>query len=223
MLSAIKKLQNIDAKQLLSLLKDNYLDISKTLRNLDINPKHPKARTTLKNIVLAIESIPFNTKEYYSLPRYTTEELKQACKNSLCFGDLKKLLKLSPHGSNNVSLKRMMIRENIDFSHFDPIQARFKNRKDFYTFDEIFCKNSTYARSSLGIKVKQLQLFPYVCSICNNIDIWNNLPLKLQLDHINSVHNDNRIENLRWLCPNCHSQTDNYAGKNTLKQRRTYD
>lgn len=46
---------------------------------------------------------------------------------------------------------------------------------------------------------------------------------KLQLDHINSVYNDNRIENLRWLCPNCHSQTDNYAGKNTLKQRRTYD
>lgn len=43
---------------------------------------------------------------------------------------------------------------------------------------------------------------------------WNNKALSLQLDHINGVNTDNRVENLRWLCPNCHSQTDTYGSKN---------
>ena len=43
---------------------------------------------------------------------------------------------------------------------------------------------------------------------------WNGNPLKLQLHHINGNHNDNRIENLQILCPNCHTQTDNFCGKN---------
>jgi hypothetical protein len=44
---------------------------------------------------------------------------------------------------------------------------------------------------------------------------WNGQPLKLQLDHINGINDDNRLENLRFICPNCHSQTITYAGKNT--------
>jgi 5-methylcytosine-specific restriction endonuclease McrA len=53
----------------------------------------------------------------------------------------------------------------------------------------------------------------YKCANCG-IKEWNNLPLSLQLDHINGVNNDHRLENLRFLCPNCHSQTDTYSGKN---------
>lgn len=53
----------------------------------------------------------------------------------------------------------------------------------------------------------------YRCSICGNTGEWNSKKLVLQLDHINGIHNDNRIENLRLLCPNCHSQTDTFCGK----------
>ena len=55
--------------------------------------------------------------------------------------------------------------------------------------------------------------FIYKCHICG-IDEWNDKAIVLQLDHINGVKRDNRIENLRFLCPNCHSQTDTFAGKN---------
>lgn len=49
---------------------------------------------------------------------------------------------------------------------------------------------------------------------CGNIGEWQGQKLVLQLDHINGKNNDHRIENLRFLCPNCHSITETYAGKN---------
>lgn len=52
------------------------------------------------------------------------------------------------------------------------------------------------------------------CSGCHSKPEWQGKPLTLQLDHINGVRKDNRLENLRVLCPNCHSQTDTYAGRN---------
>ena len=54
----------------------------------------------------------------------------------------------------------------------------------------------------------------YKCAICGNNGIWNNQKLVLQLDHKNGDNTDNRLSNLRLLCPNCHSQTDTFSGRN---------
>lgn len=59
-----------------------------------------------------------------------------------------------------------------------------------------------------------------ICYQCGLADSWNGKYLSLQLDHINGISNDNRLENLRILCPNCHSQTDTYAGKHNTKPKR---
>ena len=55
--------------------------------------------------------------------------------------------------------------------------------------------------------------FEYKCSICF-ISEWNGKPIVLEIDHINGINSDNRVENLRYVCPNCHSQTSTYKGKN---------
>lgn len=57
------------------------------------------------------------------------------------------------------------------------------------------------------------------CAICQQSNIWNGKPLTLQLDHINGISDDNRLENLRFLCPHCHSQTETFAGRNTQKPK----
>jgi len=55
------------------------------------------------------------------------------------------------------------------------------------------------------------------CALCKLSGNWNNKPIILQIDHINGNAVDNRIENLRILCPNCHSQTDSFGGRNKGK------
>lgn len=68
-------------------------------------------------------------------------------------------------------------------------------------------------RASVRKKVIKEQLIPYKCGICDMVE-WNGKQLSLHLDHINGSNWDHRLENLRFLCPNCHSQTNTYAGKN---------
>jgi hypothetical protein len=77
-------------------------------------------------------------------------------------------------------------------------------------------ENSTYNRTSLKARLIKNGTLKNVCSNCG-ISQWNGKEISLHLEHINGINNDNRIENLCLLCPNCHSQTDTYAGKNIGK------
>ena len=60
-------------------------------------------------------------------------------------------------------------------------------------------------------------LIEYKCQECGQGDVWNNKRLILQLDHKNGNPNDNRLDNLRFLCSNCHSQTQTYTGRNATR------
>lgn len=75
-----------------------------------------------------------------------------------------------------------------------------------------FPKN--FSTSRLKKRLIDENLLENKCSECGISGEWNGKELTLQLDHINGINNDNSLENLRILCPNCHSQTNTYAGKN---------
>ena len=77
----------------------------------------------------------------------------------------------------------------------------------------MFAENSTYANEVIKQRIVAGNLLEYKCSKCS-IDNWQNETIVLDLDHINGNNRDNRLENLRYLCPNCHSQTDTYKGRN---------
>lgn len=83
-----------------------------------------------------------------------------------------------------------------------------------YKLEEVLIENSPVTRRVLITYLAKYNVLDYKCAICGNIGEWNGVSLTLQIDHINGIRNDNRKENLRWLCPNCHSQTDTYCGKN---------
>lgn len=85
---------------------------------------------------------------------------------------------------------------------------------DKFPISEVFVENSTYPRHCLKKRVLSDELLKYECSCCGQLPVWFGKPLVLILDHINGVNNDNRIENLRFVCSNCDSQLPTYKSKN---------
>lgn len=81
---------------------------------------------------------------------------------------------------------------------------------------EVLIENSWYSVSFAKHKLFEEHIKEYKCEECGIKDTYNGKPLVLQIHHLNGRNADHRIHNLQILCPNCHSQTDNYAGKNRM-------
>jgi len=101
-------------------------------------------------------------------------------------------------------------------------KAHSKTIKDLHKFnkipiEEILVEKSTYQTSKLSKRLREAKLLEYKCSSCGLGDTWNNQNLTLHIDHINGISDDHRLSNLRFLCPNCHSQTSTYCGRNAKK------
>lgn len=109
------------------------------------------------------------------------------------------------------------VKQRMDDLHLNGYNFRgkqnLKQEKTSIDANKLFSSNSKHSRTVLRRYVLKHSLLPYKCSICG-IKEWNNKTISLELDHINGVNNDNRLVNLRFLCPNCHSQTSTYGSRN---------
>lgn len=140
------------------------------------------------------------------------EDFIRIIQESNSYSDCLRVLGLGTKGGSSTDALKRRIRElNCSIEHFGKATTSANVK---YTLDEILIENSSYANiSRLKQRLVKEGRLEYKCSCCG-INSWLDKPLSLQLDHINGINNDHRIENLRFLCPNCHSQTDTYAGKN---------
>jgi 5-methylcytosine-specific restriction endonuclease McrA len=124
---------------------------------------------------------------------------------------------MDSRGGNNKTVRARIKHLKIDDSHI----ARGCTSNRGRTFrpralplDQVLVKNSTYNRLSLKTRIISEGIVEYKCSECSLGDLWRDKKIVLVLDHINGINNDNRVENLRFLCPNCNSQTPTFAGRN---------
>lgn len=148
------------------------------------------------------------------------ETFSDAVKTSQSIRDA--LLKCGLNGTGGAYrvFKKRVKQLGLDTSHFMGqgfLKGKTHNWNTKIPLENILIKNSSYTNmGSLKKRLINQNLLKNECYECGLKDVWNNKPIVLQIDHINGHHLDHRISNLRLLCPNCHSQTETFAGKNQL-------
>ena len=138
---------------------------------------------------------------------FTDAELEQIVLESTSFVEVQKKMGYSGKSSAvTETLKQIFLEKNIDYSHF---KGHAWNKK-ITKYENSLSDFNTHTWST--IKDKLFEEREYKCECCG-ITEWNGKSIKLQVHHIDGNHNNNTRSNLMILCPNCHSQTDNWTYK----------
>lgn len=191
------------------------LDITPGARTYDLLRRHMKR--------IGIDSSHLPTVERPRRRRtWTDDDLREAVANSRSTSAVLRTFGYDPSGGMHRYIKRAIQELELDTSHFvgqgwNKGQAHKGGSRR--PLAEILVTNSSYGCSStLRQRLIAEGLKPAYCERCGR-DSWFDEPLPLHLDHINGDHSDNRIENLRILCPNCHALTPTWCGRNRSKMR----
>ena len=181
---------------------------------LSIREISNKMNITYSKVRVLLRKFSLNTYGYIKTNNWDEENLKIAINKSTCKSDILRNLNLSTNSGNFQTLERYVKKYNLNISHIIYDKSRDNKFSNKYDNDEIFIEHSPMSTKNIKNRIIKQNLIEYKCSDCGLTNIWNDKNLNLQLDHINGINDDNRLENLRFLCPNCHSQTDTYCAKN---------
>ena len=157
--------------------------------------------------------------------KYTKELLEPIVASSCTMAEVLRKLDLNHQAGGNYRLVSSKIRAfGLSTDHFSGqawsrgVTRSFMPRQPDH---EVFIENCPRCPNGPRL-IKRLLLlgWSYQCHRCETTE-WLGEPLTLHLDHINGINNDNRLENLRLLCPNCHKQTETWG--NRLRPSRTQE
>lgn len=145
------------------------------------------------------------------------ENLKELIKTSVNISDVLGKLGYKHSGGLYKTFYKYVKLYNLDISHFINVKRKRTNfRKKDIT--KILTNEVPYYNShNLKKYLYRLNLKQPICELCNQDENWNGMKISLILDHINGNNRDNKIENLRIVCPNCDAGLPTYKGKNNHK------
>jgi hypothetical protein len=156
-----------------------------------------------------------------SRARFTEYELREVIAASISYSDALRRLGLRTAGGNHRTLQKYVRLWGISVGHFDPDAARIRAlARGAIPLEEILVEHSTYSRGHLKERLYAAGVKQRRCELCGQDEDWLGARMALILDHINGVGDDNRIENLRIVCPNCAATFDTHCGR---ANRRTLE
>jgi hypothetical protein len=151
---------------------------------------------------------------------FSEEDLRAAVAEAVCWADAMRSLGYEPKGSNYQTVKKWAARWGITTDHFDPTARTARSaRSRERPIEQLLVQDSTDQRGSLKRRLLREGIKQPVCELCGQGEIWLGGRMSMILDHINGVPNDNRLDNLRMLCPNCNATLATHCGRNTPKER----
>src|SRR5919197_1756717 len=151
-------------------------------------------------------------------PRYGEGDARAAIAAARSWSDALRRLGERPAGGNHATLKKYAAAWGISTDHFDWGGVRPPSR--YATpLGEILVEGSTYHRGHLKRRLLGEGIKERRCEECGQGETWRGARMALVLDHINGVWNDNRLENLRILCPNCNATLDTHCGRKNKRER----
>jgi predicted RNA-binding Zn-ribbon protein involved in translation (DUF1610 family) len=164
--------------------------------------------------------------------KYTCEMLRPIFESSLSYAEVLRRLSLKQTGGSQSHIKRLAQKFGISTDHF---LGQVRNQGEDHRggpkkakAEEILVLRDPLSHHEQAVRLRRAMIevgIPYRCESCGLEDVWNGKPLLLTIDHINGHRYDNRRENLRFLCPNCHSQTPTFGrslGLTDVTSRKRY-
>lgn len=140
---------------------------------------------------------------------FSEQQLREFVAQSNSYRDVMNFLGYkSNNGNSYKTVKNRIEKFGISTKHFDTKTSEIRSPEN------IFVENSTASQTVLRRWYMKGEYSEYKCAICGLSPIWQGKELVLTLDHINGHNHDDRLENLRWVCPNCDRQLPTYGRRN---------